>query len=96
MCLLRLAGKESLDDYPDLKDEDMHFKNAASARKIGDAKSTDSWIWTFGALRGLNNAQKADFVLETEKVQLVIQVYDAGSRSLSQSSLQIIGDFGIV
>ncbi|KDR82482.1 hypothetical protein GALMADRAFT_134092 [Galerina marginata CBS 339.88] len=66
LCLDQLPY--TLEDYPVLEDKHMFAKNAASARKVGDGASTDSWLWTFGALRGMNDGEKAEFVVETEKV----------------------------
>ncbi|EDR04394.1 uncharacterized protein LACBIDRAFT_304634 [Laccaria bicolor S238N-H82] len=67
--ILHLAGKTLLDDFPPLLDQDMFAKNAAGARGLGEGSKTDSWIWTFGKLRGMGKDEKASFIMETEKVQ---------------------------
>ncbi|KJA15051.1 hypothetical protein HYPSUDRAFT_149617, partial [Hypholoma sublateritium FD-334 SS-4] len=69
--LLALSNRSAfvLKDYPELHDADTWAKNAASARKLGDGAKVDSWIWTFGRLRGLNATEKLAFIAETEKVQ---------------------------
>jgi len=56
-------AKKTLDDYPELLDSHTYAKNAATARELGDGSSTDSWIWTFGRLKGLTEVQKAEFVI---------------------------------
>ncbi|KAF8963731.1 hypothetical protein BDZ97DRAFT_1661232 [Flammula alnicola] len=69
--LLKLTGasQTTIEDFPELKDEDTYAKNSANARGIGDGKTIDSWIWTFGNLKGLNAVEKAEFLKEIEKVQ---------------------------
>lgn len=52
-------------DYPELRDSDTWAKNAASARTLGDGSKVDSWIWTFGRLRGMDNAEKLAFISES-------------------------------
>jgi hypothetical protein len=66
--ILKLKGNDPsvMEDYPELKDEDTYAKNAASSRKLGDGKSVDSWIWSFGKLKGLNEEEKADFIRDSE------------------------------
>jgi len=68
-CLLALTPKPDMkttqSNYPELKDEDAYAKNATSARKVGDGSTLDSWLWTFGHLKGLNDGQKAEFILES-------------------------------
>ncbi|KAF8952930.1 hypothetical protein BDZ97DRAFT_1670418 [Flammula alnicola] len=66
--ILKLKGNDPsiMEDYPELKDEDTYAKNATSSRKVGDGKSVDSWIWSFGKLKGLNEEEKADFIRDSE------------------------------
>ncbi|KAF9555034.1 hypothetical protein CPC08DRAFT_726718 [Agrocybe pediades] len=59
-------ARDSLEDFPELLDEHMYGKNAASARNLGDGKRTESWLWTFSALKGLDDKGKAEFVLEVQ------------------------------
>ena len=65
--LLALSNQSTtvLKDYPELRDSDTWAKNAASARNLGDGAKVDSWIWTFGRLRGLNSAEKLAFIAES-------------------------------
>ena len=65
--LLALSNHSAsvLKDYPELRDSETWAKNAASARKIGDGAKVDSWIWTFGRLRGLNTTEKLAFIAES-------------------------------
>ena len=51
-------------DFPELDEDDAFAKNAATARNLGDGAKVDSWIWTFGRLRGLSEAEKDDFAIE--------------------------------
>lgn len=53
---------QGLDGYPVLLNEDMYQKNAAESRVLGDGKKTDSWIWSYGSLRGLDQREKASFL----------------------------------
>ncbi|KAJ3502808.1 hypothetical protein NMY22_g18461 [Coprinellus aureogranulatus] len=46
----------------------MYQKNATESRVLGDGTEADSWIWSYGNLRGLDDAEKAQFLLEVEKV----------------------------
>jgi len=67
--ILKLKGNDPsvMEDYPELKDEDTYAKNASSSRKLGDhGKSVDSWIWSFGKLKGLNEEEKADFIRDSK------------------------------
>lgn len=66
LAILNLLNIDSSEDYPELMDEDTWAKNAASARKVGDGTSTDSWIWSFGGLRGLSEAEKSEFIIESK------------------------------
>lgn len=65
--LLVLSNQSAtvLKDYPELRDADTWAKNAASARKLGDGAKVDSWIWTFGRLRGLNATEKLAFIADS-------------------------------
>ncbi len=63
-ALLHLKGVEELADFPLLKKEDMYSKNAAGARGLGDGAVTDSWIWTYGRLRGMTDVEKHEFLLD--------------------------------
>ncbi|KAF9471253.1 hypothetical protein BDN70DRAFT_977471 [Pholiota conissans] len=63
--ILNLRDIDVHEDYPLLRDEDTWAKNAASARNVGDGTSTDSWIWTFGGLKDLNNVEKSEFIMES-------------------------------
>lgn len=65
LALLSLSGQKELDDFPTLKDEDMFAKNAAGAHGLGDGSKADSWIWTFGNLKGMKEEEKAEFVSES-------------------------------
>ncbi|PPQ98101.1 hypothetical protein CVT26_003271 [Gymnopilus dilepis] len=67
--ILSQSDPKTLSDFPELKDEDTYAKNAATARSIGDGAKTDSWIWTYGRLKGLSQSEQDDFTLETKKVQ---------------------------
>ncbi|KAK0231849.1 hypothetical protein EDD85DRAFT_971680 [Armillaria nabsnona] len=60
----RQARVDDLPDFPPLKKEDVYSKNAAGARGLGDGAVTDSWIWTYGRLRGMNEGEKQDFLLD--------------------------------
>jgi len=64
------------EDFPILVDEDTFAKNAASARTLGDGAKTDSWIWTFGRLRGLSKAEQDDFTAESESLLIYSYVHD--------------------
>jgi hypothetical protein len=54
--LLSLTNNDPkiMDNFPVLKEEDTYAKNATSARNLGDGAKVDSWIWTFGRLKGLS------------------------------------------
>ncbi|KAK0466508.1 hypothetical protein IW261DRAFT_1574497 [Armillaria novae-zelandiae] len=68
-ALLRLSGVDDLPDFPILRKEDMFSKNAAGAQVLGDGAMTDSWIWTYGRLRGMNEGEKQEFLMDTLRVQ---------------------------
>ncbi|KAK0474520.1 hypothetical protein IW261DRAFT_1422824 [Armillaria novae-zelandiae] len=68
-ALLRLSGVDDLPDFPILRKEDMFSKNAAGARALGDGAMTDSWIWTYGRLRGMNKGEKQEFLMDALRVQ---------------------------
>ncbi|PBK60420.1 hypothetical protein ARMSODRAFT_1026611 [Armillaria solidipes] len=68
-ALLQLSGVDDLPDFLPLKKEDLYSKNAAGARGLGDGAVTDSWIWTYGRLRGMNEGEKQDFLLDALRVQ---------------------------
>jgi hypothetical protein len=57
---------KTLEAFPELREEDTYAKNAASAREVGDGARTDSWIWTFGRLKGLSKSEQDEFALESE------------------------------
>lgn len=69
-CLLHLAGKQTMVEFPPLTEADMYGKNAAGARGIGDGKATDSWIWTYGRLRAMATDERDNFLFES-KLSLV-------------------------
>ncbi|KAK0207491.1 hypothetical protein IW262DRAFT_1282072, partial [Armillaria fumosa] len=69
IALLRLKGADDLPDFPLLKKEDMYSKNAAGTRGLGDGAVTDSWIWTYGRLRGMNEVEKKEFLQDALRVQ---------------------------
>ncbi|KAK0207412.1 hypothetical protein IW262DRAFT_1282131, partial [Armillaria fumosa] len=69
IALLHLKGADDLLDFPLLKKEDMYSKNAAGARGLGDSAVTDSWIWTYGRLRGMNEVEKEEFLQDALWVQ---------------------------
>jgi hypothetical protein len=64
--ILCLSGNTLMDNFPPLLDQDMFAKNAAGARGLGEGSKTDSWIWTFGKLKGMGNDEKASFVMESK------------------------------
>ncbi|KAK0463432.1 hypothetical protein IW261DRAFT_1347541, partial [Armillaria novae-zelandiae] len=68
-ALLWLSGVDDLPDFPILRKEDMFSKNAAGARALGDGAMTDSWIWTYGQLRGMNEGEKQEFLMDALRVQ---------------------------
>jgi hypothetical protein len=65
-CLLQLVGVDAMEDFPVLRDEDMYAKNAAGARGLGEGKVTDSWIWTYGKLKYLDDEERKEFLLASE------------------------------
>lgn len=65
LITLTNSDPKFLDNFPELTDEDTYTKNASSARNIGDGTRTDSWIWTFGRLKGLSQAEQDDFIVES-------------------------------
>ncbi|KAK0443826.1 hypothetical protein EV421DRAFT_1709781 [Armillaria borealis] len=73
-ALLRLSGVDDLPDFPPLKKEDLYSKNAAGARGLEDGAVTDSWIWTYGRLRGMNEGEKQDFLLDSSYSECCICV----------------------
>ncbi|CAA7264603.1 unnamed protein product [Cyclocybe aegerita] len=66
--LLSLADDEAevASEFPELSEEDTFAKNAASAHKLKDGSNMDSWIWGFGRLHGMDEVQKADFLIQQE------------------------------
>ncbi|KAJ2913710.1 hypothetical protein MD484_g6700, partial [Candolleomyces efflorescens] len=70
LALSNLGSKDSkrLDGFPELKNDDMYQKNAADVRVLGEGKETDSWIWSYGNLRGLDDGQRKEFLNEVKKV----------------------------
>ncbi|PBK58531.1 hypothetical protein ARMSODRAFT_842227, partial [Armillaria solidipes] len=69
IALLQLSDTEELEDFPKLESSDLYAKNAAGARGLGEGSVTDSWIWTYGRLKGMSDADKNDFRHATFKVQ---------------------------
>ncbi|KAK0235567.1 hypothetical protein EDD85DRAFT_792385 [Armillaria nabsnona] len=61
IMLLQLSDTEELQDFPKLESSDLYIKNAAGARGLGEGSITDSWIWTYGRLKGMSDADKNDF-----------------------------------
>ncbi len=61
IMLLQLSDTEKLQDFPKLELSDLYAKNAAGARGLGEGSVTDSWIWTYGRLKGMSDADKNDF-----------------------------------
>lgn len=63
------------EDYPEHTEADTFTKNAALSHNLGDGKSVDSWIWCFGWLKGLSDAEKSDFIVKCEywTITLIIQ-----------------------
>jgi hypothetical protein len=70
LALNNLTSKnaERLHEFPELKDNDMYQKNAADVRVLEEGKETNSWIWSYGNLRGLDDGQKKEFLNEGEPV----------------------------
>ncbi|KAK0467545.1 hypothetical protein IW261DRAFT_1426485 [Armillaria novae-zelandiae] len=68
-ALLQLSGVDDLPDFPILRKEDMFSKNAAGAWVLGDGAMTDSWIWTYRWLRGMNKGEKQEFLMDALRVQ---------------------------
>ncbi|KAJ2912805.1 hypothetical protein MD484_g7609, partial [Candolleomyces efflorescens] len=71
IALLRLNNlpdHSRMDEYPRLQDKDMFQKNAAKSRELGDGKLTDSWIWSYGNLRGMTSGEKAEFLAQADRV----------------------------
>jgi hypothetical protein len=62
--LLSLNNTKALEGFPELKNDDMYQKNAADVRVLGEGKETDSWIWSYGNLHGLDEGQKQEFLNE--------------------------------
>ncbi len=73
-ALLRLSGVDDLPDFLLLKKEDMYSKNTAGAQRLGDGAVTDSWIWMYGRLRGMNEEEKQDFLLDGSSSECCICV----------------------
>ncbi|KAK0445235.1 hypothetical protein EV421DRAFT_1902688 [Armillaria borealis] len=61
IVLLQLSDTEELEDFLKLESSDLYAKNAAGARRLGEGSVTDSWIWTYGRLKGMSDADKNDF-----------------------------------
>ncbi|KAL1712183.1 hypothetical protein EV715DRAFT_214149 [Schizophyllum commune] len=61
-ALVALDARKNTKDFPPLTDHDLTFKNAAGARTLGSGTSTDSWIWTFGNLRGLQDFEPGGYM----------------------------------
>ncbi|KAJ2935980.1 hypothetical protein H1R20_g1114, partial [Candolleomyces eurysporus] len=57
-----------IDDYPSLHEKDMYQKDAAKSRELGDGKMTDSWIWSYGRLRGMSVSDKTEFLAQADRV----------------------------
>ena len=66
VLFLSQHAPKTLEAFPELREEDTYMKNAASAREVGDGARTDSWIWTFGRLKGLSKSEQDKFALESE------------------------------
>ncbi|KAF8204536.1 hypothetical protein BJ912DRAFT_277 [Pholiota molesta] len=68
--LLSLTNNDPkiMDNFPVLKEEDTYAKNATSARNLGDGVKVDSWIWTFGRLKGLSRDERDNFAFESSMV----------------------------
>lgn len=66
--LLRLTKNDmkTEQDFPMLSEEDTYAKNATSSRSIGDRNKVDSWIWTFGHLRGMSPEEKHEYTFESK------------------------------
>ncbi len=61
IALLQLSDTEELQDFLKLESSDLYAKNAAGARGLGEGSVTDSWIWMYGRLKGMSDADKNDF-----------------------------------
>jgi hypothetical protein len=73
--LLVLTNVDKLEEFPELLEHHAHAKNVATSRVIGDGSSTDSWIWTFGRLKGLTEMEKGEFVVASELALCFILKY---------------------
>ncbi|KAK7027953.1 hypothetical protein VNI00_015036 [Paramarasmius palmivorus] len=68
-CILRLTGQQSDKNYPPLTQEDLWAKNAVDSIGLGEGKQTDSWIWTYGQLRDLDQKGRNEFIDEVKRVR---------------------------
>ncbi|KAL0569452.1 hypothetical protein V5O48_012511 [Marasmius crinis-equi] len=68
-CILQLEAKEEDADFPELKPHHLYTKNAGQSVGLGQGSVTDSWIWTYGSLRDMDDSQKADFLDEVKRVR---------------------------
>ncbi|KAJ3539948.1 hypothetical protein NMY22_g4499 [Coprinellus aureogranulatus] len=68
LSLNNLDPKSELEGFPILNDAHMYQKNAAQARVLGEGTEVDSWIWSYGNLRGLHPKERKAFVNEAAKV----------------------------
>ncbi|KAF6764485.1 hypothetical protein DFP72DRAFT_799713 [Ephemerocybe angulata] len=60
--LNNLPSTATLSGYPTLQAKDMFQKNATQSRVLGEGKETDSWIWSYGNLRDMDEKEKLEFL----------------------------------